>query len=72
MILGEKSLPQAIFFKPNIKEIATLLPQLISAKENLDSTPRQAALEFFITLAEQKPKMCTTQCADFPSYLIKV
>ncbi|CAD7932795.1 unnamed protein product [Amoebophrya sp. A120] len=62
---------EAIFFKPEITMLANLLVQIIGARDNLEQTPRSAALEFFITLAEQKPKMCMSQCADFGSYLIK-
>ncbi|CAD7953911.1 unnamed protein product [Amoebophrya sp. A25] len=62
---------EAIFFKPQVKLLANLLVQIVGAKEQLDATPRSAALEFFITLAEQKPKMCMQQCPEFGSYLIK-
>ena len=61
----------ALFFKTQLKEIAMMMSEICSAKDALNTEVRSAALEFFVTLAEKKTKLCMKEYPQYPAYLLK-
>jgi len=68
---NDTAMMQPLFFKSEFKRVVLMMIELCSAINNVSDDVRHLAHEFVVTMAEQKPKMCTKQCPDFAKLALK-